>query len=143
MKDGVDTLNFRDVKGELFSAGVEAFTDAPGTPVLPEFVAVDTLAIRDCVIGFSLDSMLAGTNTGISLSLGERALNLFVRPRTDGWNEGVFILNFLFGSAGGDASVASPVAIVEALARFVLIVDDLDDAGWANAHPLFSYLQYP
>lgn len=46
-----------------------------------------------------------GTNTGISLTLGDKLANLLDKPRTDGWKEGVLKLNLRFSMAGRGVGV--------------------------------------
>lgn len=104
-------------------------------------------------------SVVEGTNTGISLSLGDNPANLFVRFCTvDGWKDGVFKLNLRFWSgpepgpveagvcasgAFADAAGAAPSFVPAGFGALALCVDvELGlTFGWANAQPLFSNLQ--
>lgn len=78
MKDGVDALNFLEANTVVESLVLKEDGAAPAAS--PE----------------------EGTKMGISLSFGDNVANLLVIPSTEGWNSGVFMLNFLLGSLLSD-----------------------------------------
>ena len=78
MKDGVDALNFLEANTVVESLVLKEDGAAPAAS--PE----------------------EGTKMGISLSFGDNVANLLVIASTEGWNSGVFMLNFLLGSLLSD-----------------------------------------
>jgi len=78
VKDGVDALNFLEANTVVESLVLKEDGAAPAAS--PE----------------------EGTKMGISLSFGDNVANLLVIASTEGWNSGVFMLNFLLGSLLSD-----------------------------------------